>query len=60
MLVLTRRVGESLLIGDDIKVDVIQISGSQVKLGISAPREIPVLRQEIADDGTQDTRQKPT
>lgn len=47
MLVVRRRNGESLLIGDCIEVEVLEIAGSQVKLGIKAPREISVLRKEI-------------
>jgi carbon storage regulator len=47
MLVLSRRSGESLLIGDDVVIEVLDISGTQVKLGIRAPRKIPVLRGEL-------------
>jgi carbon storage regulator len=47
MLALTRKLGESITIGDDIVVTVVAISGNQVRLGISAPRNIQVLRQEI-------------
>lgn len=47
MLVLTRRIGESLFIGDDIKVSVLDISGSQVRIGITAPKEIGVHREEV-------------
>lgn len=47
MLVLTRRVDESIAIGDSIIVTVLGIEGDRVKLGIVAPREITVLRQEI-------------
>ncbi len=47
MLVLSRRVSESLLIGTDIEIEVLDIGSSQVKLGIRAPREIPVLRREL-------------
>ena len=46
MLVMTRRIGESVRIGDNITVTVIDIDGSQVKLGIQAPREIPILRHD--------------
>jgi carbon storage regulator len=48
MLVLRRRESESLLIGDDIVIEVLEISPSQVKLGISAPRQVHVLRGELA------------
>ncbi len=47
MLVLTRRIGESIIIGQNIKVMVTDIQGNQVRLGIEAPTEIPVHRGEI-------------
>jgi len=47
MLALTRKRGESIVIGDDIEVVVLAISGEQVRLGIIAPRTIPVHRKEI-------------
>jgi carbon storage regulator len=47
MLVIRRRQGESLYIGDDVEVSILEITGSQVKLGIQAPREVAVLRAEI-------------
>jgi carbon storage regulator len=47
MLILSRRSGESITIGDDITVTIVGISGSQVRLGIAAPREVRVLREEI-------------
>lgn len=48
MLVLSRRANEKILIGDAIVVSVVRVEGNQVRLGISAPREVPVLRSEIA------------
>jgi carbon storage regulator len=50
MLVLTRRVEEQLLIGDSIRVTVLAVDGERVKLGITAPREIAVVRAELVDD----------
>lgn len=47
MLILTRKAGESICIGDDATVKVIGVEGGHVKLGISAPREIPVHREEV-------------
>ena len=47
MLILSRRPGESLTIGDDVVVTVVAVSGNQIRLGITAPREVRVLREEI-------------
>lgn len=47
MLVITRRAGEGILIGDDIELQVIELSPSRVKLGIAAPRSLGILRKEI-------------
>ena len=47
MLVLSRRLSETLIIGDDIKITVLGISGNQVRLGIDAPKEISVHREEV-------------
>jgi carbon storage regulator len=47
MLVLTRKIGETVNIGDDIQVTVLGIHGNQARLGIEAPKEIPVHRSEI-------------
>lgn len=47
MLIIRRGRGESLYIGEDVEIEVLEINGSQVKLGIRAPKQIPVLRKEI-------------
>ena len=47
MLILTRRVGESVVIGDEVTVTVLGVKGNQVRLGVDAPREVSVHRQEI-------------
>ncbi|MCO7176438.1 carbon storage regulator CsrA [Sporolactobacillus kofuensis] len=47
MLILTRKLGEAIRIGDDIEVKIVGIAGDQIKLGISAPRDIDVNRAEI-------------
>lgn len=47
MLILTRRVGETLMIGDEVKVTVLGVKGNQVRIGVDAPREVEVHREEI-------------
>ena len=46
-MILTRRIGETLNIGDDIQVTVLGIKGNQIRLGIKAPKDVPVHREEI-------------
>ena len=47
MLILTRRVGETLMIGDDVSVTVLGVKGNQVRIGINAPKDVAVHREEI-------------
>tara|TARA_B100000945_G_scaffold276292_1_gene240814 strand:+ start:325 stop:522 length:198 start_codon:yes stop_codon:yes gene_type:complete len=47
MLILTRRVGEALMVGDDTKIVVLGVKGSQIRLGINAPKDVQVHREEI-------------
>lgn len=47
MLALTRKKGESIMIGNNIKVSILEVRGDQVKLGIAAPKEVPVYRDEV-------------
>ena len=47
MLILTRRVGETLIIGDDVTITVLGVRGNQVRLGINAPKNVTVHREEI-------------
>jgi carbon storage regulator len=47
MLVLTRKIGEQIVIGDDIKIKIVEVKGKQVRVGIEAPRSVEVNREEI-------------
>ena len=49
MLILTRRIGEVVRIGDDISITVLGVQGHQIRIGISAPRQVPVHREEVFD-----------
>jgi carbon storage regulator len=49
ILILTRRVGEALVIGDDVVVNVLGVKGNQVRIGVEAPKDISVHREEIYD-----------
>ena len=58
MLILTRRINESLVIGDDVTVTILGVKGNQVRIGIDAPRDVSVHREELAqkDDETPTLR----
>ena len=66
MLVLTRKSNQSIMIGDDIEVSVLAIMGEKVRIGIQAPRDIPVFRREVyveiqgeeSQDAPRDARQE--
>lgn len=47
MLILTRRVGETLMIGDDVTITVLGVKGNQVRIGVNAPKDVAVHREEI-------------
>ena len=47
MLIITRRAGERIMVGDDVTVEVMEIVGNSVRIGINAPRSVPVFREEI-------------
>ena len=57
MLILTRRAGETVVIGDDIAVTVLGIKGNQVRIGVKAPREVAVHREEISERIRQENLQ---
>ncbi|MDP6112562.1 MAG: carbon storage regulator CsrA [Planctomycetota bacterium] len=59
MLVLTRKVDESIIIGEDINIKILALSGSQVKIGISAPRTLRILRKEVYDDIKEEEQSAP-
>ncbi len=56
MLILTRKIGEGLLIGNNIRVVVLEIRGKQVRLGVEAPGDIAVLREELLEPVAQENR----
>ena len=57
MLVLTRKAGEGILIGDDIVIKIIEMKGGGVRIGIDAPQDKKIYRQEVYDRITQENRQ---
>ena len=57
MLVLTRKIGEGIIIGDDIKVTIVELKGGGVRIGIDAPRETKIHRQEVFDRIKQENKE---
>ena len=56
MLALTRKKGESLVINNDIEITILEIRGDQIKLGVSAPKEVPIYRKEVYTRIQQENR----
>ncbi|WP_319128757.1 carbon storage regulator CsrA [Pseudomonas aeruginosa] len=59
MLILTRRVGETLMVGDDVTVTVLVVKGNQVRIGVNAPKEVAVHREEIYQRTQKEKDQEP-
>jgi len=60
MLILTRRVGEALMVGDDTKIVVLGVKGSQIRLGINAPKDVKVHREEIYEKINEESSETAT
>ncbi len=56
MLVLTRKAGEGIIIGDDIKIKIVEIKGGGIRIGIDAPKERKIYRQEVYDRITEENK----
>lgn len=60
MLVLTRKKGQSLMIGQDVEISIIEIQGDQVRIGINAPKSVTIHRKEVFDEIRQENREATT
>jgi carbon storage regulator len=58
MLILTRRAGETIMVGHDVKVTVLAINGNQVRIGVEAPKDVAVHREEVAQRIEAESRTK--
>lgn len=58
MLILTRKVGESITIGDDVTITVVASKGGQVRIGIDAPKSVSITRSELSESQTNDNERK--
>lgn len=56
MLVLSRQIGESILIGDEVKVKILEVNGETIKIGIDAPKSVAIYRKELYDAITEENR----
>jgi carbon storage regulator len=67
MLVLTRKAGESIVVGDNIQITIVEVVGNRIRIGINAPREVPIVRAEVeevqfelpGESGDHDTQIRP-
>jgi len=57
MLVLSRKPGQAILIGENIEIQIIEIQGEQIRIGINAPRDITIVRKELIDEVKQTNRE---
>ena len=58
MLVLSRNVGQDIIIGDDVVVKVLGVKGNQVRIGVDAPKDVDIMREELYNRGVKKTRKR--